>query len=82
MRGVPDQGIPVPNFFDDLGRNRPPTGHVAQEFRNVVDRIGSAVGQQQNGGFGAPWSQLQSTSLKCADSAIARRIHQSDQTRK
>ena len=37
------------DFFNDLRRNVTPAGHVAQEFRNVIDGVRSAMREEKNG---------------------------------
>lgn len=45
-----DERVAVFDLCDHLRGNLAAAGHVAQEFRDIVDRVGGAMGQQKNGG--------------------------------
>jgi hypothetical protein len=46
-----DEGIAVLDFLDDLRRDGTASGDVAHELRDVIDGVGRAVGEQEDGGL-------------------------------
>jgi hypothetical protein len=46
-----DEGIAVLDFLDDLRRDGAASGDVAHELRDVIDGVGRAVGEQEDGGL-------------------------------
>ena len=46
-----DESVTMFDFFDDLRGELAAACDLQQKFRDVVDGIGAAVGQQQDGGF-------------------------------
>jgi hypothetical protein len=51
QRTAADQRVAVLNLFDDLMRQRPAAGHVAQVFGNLLDGLGRTVGEKEDGLF-------------------------------
>src|SRR5580698_1342050 len=49
QRRAADQAITVLDLFDDLWRQSAASGHTQKKFRDLVDRIRAAMGQEQDG---------------------------------
>jgi hypothetical protein len=47
-----DESITMFDFLDDLRGELASAGDLEKKFRDVVDGIGAAMGQQQDGGVG------------------------------
>src|SRR5579862_351191 len=62
------------DLFDNLRRDGTSSSDVAHEFWNVVDRVGRAVGEQED--RGASWERVQHLEIDFV-SARARRPHDS-----
>lgn len=46
---VADERVTALNLLDNLGRQRPASGHVAQVLGDLLDRLRRSVSQQENG---------------------------------